>query len=101
MSEISRTAGSSDVIFRTLDLYTMSSESRCALVEGVGSDVHDGRLWSMQGRPLGGASGALVPGADFEGALKRQSPTGHTMVISSFANDKSRKGFFCIWLYWL
>jgi hypothetical protein len=31
---------------------------------------------SSQGRPLGGASGALAPGADFEGAPKRQSPTG-------------------------
>jgi hypothetical protein len=49
---------------------------------------------SLQGRPLGGASGALAPGAGFEGALERQSPTGHTMVISSFANEKSRKEFF-------
>jgi hypothetical protein len=54
----------------------------------------------MQGRPLGGASGALAPGPDFEGAPKRRSPTGHTLirstvvVISSFANEKSRKGFF-------
>jgi hypothetical protein len=58
----------------------------------------------IQGRPLGGANGALAPGADFEGAPKRQSPTGHTlkrMVISSFANEKSCKGFlFLIWLYW-
>jgi hypothetical protein len=54
-------------------------------------------IWCNQGRPLGGASGALAPGADFEGAPKRRSPTGHTlirMVISSFANEKSRKGFF-------
>jgi hypothetical protein len=43
---------------------------------------------------LGGASGALAPGADFEGAPKRQSPTGHTMVISSFANKKVAKNFF-------
>jgi hypothetical protein len=48
----------------------------------------------LQGRLLGGASGALAPGADFEGAPKRQSPTGHIMVISSFANEKSSKGFF-------
>jgi hypothetical protein len=34
-----------------------------------------------QGRPLGGASGALAPGADFEGAPKRQSPTGHTLTF--------------------
>jgi hypothetical protein len=38
-----------------------------------------------QGQPLGGASGALVPGADFEGAPKRQSPTGHTLIHSSLA----------------
>jgi hypothetical protein len=33
-----------------------------------------------QGWPLGGASGALALGANFEGALKRRSPTGHTYV---------------------
>jgi hypothetical protein len=38
-----------------------------------------------QGRPLGGASGALAPGADFEGAPKRQSPTGHTLISSTVA----------------
>jgi hypothetical protein len=38
-----------------------------------------------QGRPLGGASGALAPGADFEGAPKRRSPTGHTLIRSSVA----------------
>jgi hypothetical protein len=37
------------------------------------------------GRPLGGASGALAPGADFEGAPKRQSPTGHTLIRSTIA----------------
>jgi hypothetical protein len=37
----------------------------------------------VQGRPLGGASGALAPGADFEGAPKRQSPTGHTLIRST------------------
>jgi hypothetical protein len=30
--------------------------------------------------PLGGASGALAPGADFKVALKRQSPTGYTLI---------------------
>jgi hypothetical protein len=39
----------------------------------------------MQGRPLGGASGTLAPGADFEGAPKRQSPTGHTLIRSTVA----------------
>jgi hypothetical protein len=33
-----------------------------------------------QGRPLGGASVVLVPGAELEGAPKRQSPTGHTLI---------------------
>jgi hypothetical protein len=61
-------------------------------------------MTSRQGRPLGGVSGAHAPGADFEGAPKRQSPTSHTsilrMVISSLANKKSLKGFlFLIWLY--
>jgi hypothetical protein len=40
---------------------------------------------SAQGRPLGGASGALAPGADFEGAPKRRSPTGHTLIRSTVA----------------
>jgi hypothetical protein len=34
---------------------------------------------------LGGASGALAPGVDFEGAPKRQSPTGHTLIRSTVA----------------
>jgi hypothetical protein len=38
-----------------------------------------------QGRPLGGASGALAPGADFDGAPKRRSPTGHTLIRSTVA----------------
>jgi hypothetical protein len=38
-----------------------------------------------QGRPLGGASGTLAPGADFEGAPKRRSPTGHTLIRSTVA----------------
>jgi hypothetical protein len=38
-----------------------------------------------RGRPLGGASGALAPGADFEGAPKRRSPTGHTLILSTVA----------------
>jgi hypothetical protein len=38
-----------------------------------------------QGRPLGGASGALAPGADFEGAPKRRSPSGHTLIRSTVA----------------
>jgi hypothetical protein len=34
-----------------------------------------------QSRPLlGGVSGALVPGADFEGAPKRRSTTGHKLI---------------------
>jgi hypothetical protein len=37
----------------------------------------------VQGRPLVGASGALAPGADFEGAPKRRSPTGHTLIRST------------------
>jgi hypothetical protein len=56
---------------------------------------------SRQGRPLGGASGALAPGADFEGAPKKavtDRPHVNTyhcsMVISSFANEKSHKGMF-------
>jgi hypothetical protein len=31
----------------------------------------DCQLGWMQGRPLGGASGALAPGADFEGTPKK------------------------------
>jgi hypothetical protein len=42
-------------------------------------------VFRQQGRPLGGASGALAPGADFEGAPKRQSPTGHTLIRSTVA----------------
>jgi hypothetical protein len=42
-------------------------------------------LAGFQGRPLGGASGALAPGADFEGAPKRQSPTGHTLIRITIA----------------
>jgi hypothetical protein len=38
-----------------------------------------------QGWPLGGASGALAPGADFEGAPKRRSPTSHTLIHSTVA----------------
>jgi hypothetical protein len=38
-----------------------------------------------QGRPLGGVSGALALGADFEGAPKRRSPTGHTLIRSTVA----------------
>jgi hypothetical protein len=38
-----------------------------------------------QCRPLGGASGALAPGTDFEGAPKRRSPTGHTLIRSIVA----------------
>jgi hypothetical protein len=36
-----------------------------------------------QGRSLSGASGALAPGADFEGAPKRQSTTGNTLIRST------------------
>jgi hypothetical protein len=35
--------------------------------------------------PLGGASGALAPGADFEGGPKRQSPSSHTLIRSTVA----------------
>jgi hypothetical protein len=38
-----------------------------------------------QGRPLGGASVALAPAAEFEGAPKRRSPTGHTLIRSTVA----------------
>jgi hypothetical protein len=37
------------------------------------------------GPALGGASGALAPGANFEGAPKRRSPTGHTLIRSTVA----------------
>jgi hypothetical protein len=40
---------------------------------------------SSQGRSLGGANGALAPGTDFEGAPKRQLPTGHTLIRSTLA----------------
>jgi hypothetical protein len=40
---------------------------------------------AKQGRPLGGASGAFAPGADFEGAPKRHSPTGQTLIRSTVA----------------
>jgi hypothetical protein len=39
----------------------------------------------VQGWRLGGASGAFAPGADFEGAPKRQSPTGQTLIRSTAA----------------
>jgi hypothetical protein len=39
----------------------------------------------IQGRPLGGASGALAPGADHEGAPERRSLTGHTLIRSTVA----------------
>jgi hypothetical protein len=42
-------------------------------------------LSGTQGRPLGGASGVLAPGADFEGAAKRQSLTGQTLIRSTVA----------------
>jgi hypothetical protein len=34
---------------------------------------------------LGGASGALAPGADFEGAPKKRAPTGHTLIRNTVA----------------
>jgi hypothetical protein len=40
---------------------------------------------SEQGQPLGWASGAFAPGAEFEGAPKRRSPTGHTSIRSTVA----------------
>jgi hypothetical protein len=61
----------------------------------------------IQSRPLGGASGALAPGAEFEGAPKRRSPTGHTLIRSAVAwrfphlqTKRVAKIFFFIWLYW-
>jgi hypothetical protein len=42
-------------------------------------------MQDSQDRPLGGASGALAPGTDFEGAPKRRSPTGHTLIRSTVA----------------
>jgi hypothetical protein len=38
-------------------------------VSTVGGKSWD--IWYRQGRPLDGASGALVPGADFEGGAKK------------------------------
>jgi hypothetical protein len=38
-----------------------------------------------QGRPLGGASGAFAPGADFEGVPRRRSTTSHTLIRSTVA----------------
>jgi hypothetical protein len=63
----------------------------------------------VRGRPLGRASGALAPAADFEGAPKRQSPTGHTLIRSTVAwwfphlqtERVAKDFFFLIWLYWL
>jgi hypothetical protein len=43
----------------------------------------NGRDSSTQGWPLGGASGALAPDTDFEGAPKRQLPTGQTLIGST------------------
>jgi hypothetical protein len=69
----------------------------CNDVEGLPQELG---YTHNQGRPLGGASGALAPGADFEGAPERQSPTGHTLIRSTVAwwfphfQTKSRKGFF-------
>jgi hypothetical protein len=40
---------------------------------------------NSQGRPLGVASGALAPGADFEGAPKWRLLTGHTLIRSTVA----------------
>jgi hypothetical protein len=71
-------------------------------------------IWK-QDRPLGGASGALALGADFEGAPKRQSPTGHALIRSTVAwwfphlqtkrvaNDFLKFGcigFSLFWLFW-
>jgi hypothetical protein len=49
-----------------------------------GVDLLDSMLgYYRQGRPLGGASGAFAPGADFEGAPKRRSPTAYTLILST------------------
>jgi hypothetical protein len=50
----------------------------------------EGERWTemtkyRQGWPLGGAVGALAPGTDFEGAPKRRSLTGHTLICSTVA----------------
>jgi hypothetical protein len=50
----------------------------------TGFEDVDWMCWA-QGQPLGGASRALTPGADFEGAPKRQSPTGHMLIRSTVA----------------
>jgi hypothetical protein len=51
-----------------------------------------------QGRPVGGASGALAPGADFEGAPQRRSQTGHKLIRSTvawrFKRKESQRNFF-------
>jgi hypothetical protein len=52
-----------------------------------------------QGWPLGGASRALAPGADFEGAPKRRSPPGHTLIRSTVAwRRRSRDNWKYAWL---
>jgi hypothetical protein len=70
------------------------------------SDYDDDGDDDNQGRPLGGASGAIAPGADFEGAPKRRSPTGHTLIRNTvawcfphFQTKIVAKYFFLIWLY--
>jgi hypothetical protein len=55
---------------------TPASEFWTTLIAGSG-------MAYTQGRPLGGASRALAPGADFEGAPKMRSPTGHALIRST------------------
>jgi hypothetical protein len=75
--------------------------------ERLGSETSRWIQWE-QGRHLGGAPGALAPGADFEGAPKRRSPTGHTLICSTVAwwfphlqTKRVANDFFKIWFYWL
>jgi hypothetical protein len=56
-----------------------------------GKDSHSRQIFVLQKKVVrlmcnqGGANGALAPGADLEGAPKRQSPTGHKLIRSTVA----------------
>jgi hypothetical protein len=67
-----------DVLFYVLLFFILSSTC-------FGCYLHPSSGAQLQGRPVCGAIGALAPGADFEGAPKRRSPTGHTLIGSTVA----------------
>jgi hypothetical protein len=88
----------------TLPLY-YTSESFYALTTDLNWIVSASHILKAttykQGRSLGGAGGALAPGADFEGVPKRRSQTGHTLIRSTVAwwfphlqTKRVAKGFF-------